>query len=107
MSYDVWMEANLGGPSPYTIDPGINHTSNTSGMWREAGCDLGEMHGSLGEECIPPLEKAIAALTANPNHYRRHEPDNKWGTVETTIDFLSKILAMCKRTPLATLVVSR
>ena len=40
MSYDVWMEANLGGPSPYTIDPGINHTSNTSGMWREAGCDL-------------------------------------------------------------------
>lgn len=38
--------------------------------------------------------------------YRRYEPSNKWGTVETTIEFLERILTYCKEYPTAVIEVS-
>lgn len=105
MSYDVWLEADLGGPNPITIDENINHTSNTSAMWRDAGADLLEMHGKLAGECIDSLESAVITITNNKEHYRAMEPCNKWGTVESTIGFLQKVLDLCRKAPKAKLVV--
>lgn len=33
------------------------------------------------------------------------EPCNKWGTVESTIGFLQKVLDLCRKAPKAKLVV--
>lgn len=106
MSYDVWMKADLGGPSLYVIDENINHTSNTSRMWREAGADLLAMDGMSGEECIPLLERAIRDINDRLGHYATMAPSNGWGTVDSTIGFLGKILDQCRRMPRAFLVVS-
>jgi hypothetical protein len=88
MSYDVWLEADLGGPESIQIDDNVNHTSNTVQMWREAGCDLSEQHGREARVVIPLLRAAIADISA-----RR--------------DFLQRILKLCERAPLAKLVVSQ
>ena len=107
MSYDVWLEADLGGPEPVTIDSNINHTSNTSQMWRDAGADIAEMHGKTASECLPDLQAAIADISANPGKYERHEAANGWGTVDTTLAFLRRIEALFLRAPKAKVVVSR
>jgi hypothetical protein len=43
MSYDIWLEADLGGPEPLHLDS-WNYTSNCAAMWRAAGADLSEFH---------------------------------------------------------------
>lgn len=107
MSYDIWLEADLGGDKPITIDWGLNHTSNTSRMWSEAGADLAEMDGKLAGDCIAALETAISDLQGRPEHFNAMAPLSGWGTRESCIGFLVKVLDMFRAAPLAKVVVSR
>lgn len=107
MSYDIWLEADLGGHKPYVIDENHNHTSNTSRMWSAAGADLAEMDGLSAGECIPLLERAVADMNARPEFYATMNPPNGWGSNETYRAFLSSLLDFFRKAPRAKVVVSR
>jgi hypothetical protein len=85
----------------------VNHTSNTSRMWAEAGCDLAEFDGKTGRELGASLREAIATIEEQPGKYRSLEPSNGWGTYESTLRFLRRILCACADYPDATVRVSR
>lgn len=106
MSYDVWLEVDLGGAEPHVVGGTINHTSNTAPMWRLAGAEIADMDGKLAGECTPALEHAVTELTTRPEAYRHLDATNRWGTVETTLRFLRDILEACRSAPKATLRVS-
>jgi hypothetical protein len=105
MSYDVYLEAATGG-EPATIWE-RNHTSNTSGMWSEAGCDIAAFDGCSGAALGQAAHEAIMAISSNVPKYRTMEPGNGWGTVETTLAFLHDIHNACTRYPATTVRISR
>jgi hypothetical protein len=107
MSYDIWLEADLGGPERMTVTNGWNYTSNCGPIWRLAGADLAEYHGKPAAECIPSLRAAIIDMQANPEKYRPLEPENGWGSLETLVPALGELLAEFAMAPLAIVVVSR
>lgn len=109
MSYDV---------SLYTVDAEsgqvvavdsleASHTSNTGGMIEEAaGKPFRDWDGLRGSEVAALCVRAIRELDFMPDYYRRHEPDNGWGTLESTRKFLSTIRDECTLAPTALLRVS-
>lgn len=106
MSYDVDLEIDTGGPEPAWVWS-RNHTSNTSRMWATAGCDLAEFDGKPASELAPVLGSAISVMEADPDRFRQMEPANRWGTYETTMEFLVAIYNACGEHPLTTVRVSR
>lgn len=104
MSYDV---------SLYTIDAesgqqvvvgtlDANHTYNTSGMIKEAvGSTPSDWNGKRASEVAALCVRAIRELEQMPDLYRRHEPDNGWGTLESTRKFLATIRDECVLAPTA------
>lgn len=89
MSYDVAPRC------PYCDREGdnSNHTSNTSGMWTLAGCDIRSFHGKPVAEIIPALNAAILELSQHPEKYRSMEGPPQCGSVESTVRFLKEIRA--------------
>jgi hypothetical protein len=77
-------------------------------MWKKAGCyhALYESDGWSASIVIPILEKALAAMLADPAAYKALEPENRWGTYEGAIGFLARVGLACKRRPLALIGVS-
>jgi len=107
VSYDVYLEISTGGPSPKAVFD-RNHTSNTASMWREAGCDIAEFDGRPAREFAVALAEAIQDISGNPDYWQRHHaPSNGWGTVDTTLRFLSDLLVGCTLHPDTTVRVSR
>jgi len=111
MSYDVDLMVATGARSDGSANSvsvfSRNHTSNTARMWRAAGCDIAEFHGKGAIEFGAALEKAIGEISTHPKQYREMEPDNRWGTVESTLEFLNDLLEACDRHNLATVAVDR
>lgn len=105
MSYDVYLEIDGGNESVEAY--WRNHTSNTAQMWREAGCDIAEHHGSDAHGFGTALSLAIADIEFRPGHYAQYAPDNGWGSVESTLRFLCDLRAACERFPTAMVRVSR
>lgn len=106
MSYDIHLEADLGGPTTLAIGD-WNCTSNLARMWREAGADLAEFHGKLASECIPLLKLAIDVLRADPERFEAMNPENGWGSYEDLIPALGRLLALFESAPVATVHVWR
>ena len=108
MSYDVSFKAKLEGTDQWARvgDDWINHTCNTSMMIKEVcGATPSEWNGQKCGHLYPIIMGGAAILKAKPEDYRKFEPDNKWGTVETTIKFLEKIAENCKKYPTAIIEV--
>ena len=108
MSYDVKFKKPLGGGRSfiYVGDDWINHTANTGTMIKEVcGSRPPEWGGKTGREMYPILLQGISLLSVYPQKYRCFEPENGWGTVETTIAFLEKVAANCEQYPDAVLEV--
>ena len=61
--------------------------------------------GMKCSDLAPILSKGIATLKSNPEKYRMYEPENKWGTVESTIKFLEDIHRNCIEYPTAVVEV--
>lgn len=107
MSYDVSLISKKAEKCPTCgHDPSgaetyfsANHTSNTAGMWRHAGCDIAEFDGKLASELGASLKVAIDAMRANPGLYKPMEPDNGWGTYESTLKFMINVLLACESNP--------
>lgn len=108
MSYDIHLEADLGGPEPIQVgDLYWNCTSNLAPMWRAAGADLASFDGRPAWECIPVLATAIGELELHPETYTPMNPANGWGSYEALLPILRNLLAAFKQAPQATVRVSR
>lgn len=108
MSYDVRFKKPLYGGSSfeYVGDDWINHTANTGTMIKEVcGSRPPEWSGKTCKTIYPILLQGISLLSVFPQKYRCFEPDNSWGTVETTKAFLEKIAAVCEKYPDAVIEV--
>lgn len=107
MSYDVWFEAELGGPSPVRVFDSLNYTSNVSEMWRDAMPPEGlkGFDGKTAAECRQVLVSGIAKMLDSPDRYRAMEPENGWGSFDGQLKFLIGILEHFDRAPHATVRV--
>lgn len=105
MSYDVSLMADTGG-EPVTVWS-YNHTSNTRAMWIAAGCDIAAFDGCSAAALSTAAYEALTLIALRPDAYRHMEPDNKWGTVESTKDFLRAIAEAGKKYPRTTVRVDR
>lgn len=105
MSYDVSLMADTGG-EPVEVWQ-RNHTSNTSRMWKAAGCDIAAFDGCSGAALSSAAYEALTLLALDPETYRQFEPGNGWGTLESTKDFLRAIAEAGKKYPRTTVRVWR
>lgn len=107
MSYDIWLEIDTGGAEPAPVGNDWNYTSNMSGAWRAAGADLAEFDGRLAGDCRPILFEAIKEMRANPEKYRAMDAPNGWGTYDTLLPALDRLLIELSKHPKAIVRVSR
>lgn len=84
-----------------------NHTSNTSRMWGHAGCWLGDLDGQRAGDWVDCLEAAVQNMRANPDTYRAMNPENGWGSYESALDYMQRVLDACRAYPDARVGVCR
>jgi hypothetical protein len=85
MSYDIYVNRDS-----------HNHTSNTAKLFSAViPNELYSLEELTPKEAIPVLKNAIHELKMFPENYRKYEPENKWGTVESSTVFLYDILVSC------------
>jgi hypothetical protein len=103
MSYDISFDIDAGGTEPVEIGGERNYTSNVSGMWAEAlgGRRLSELKDWRCLDAIPLLKGAVEHMRAQPDHYRKMNPENGWGDYEGALETLQWLLDSCRRHPLA------
>lgn len=106
MSYDITLYIEDAKGDRHAVYD-ANHTGNTAVMWREAGCDLAKFHMTTGAELARVLEPAVQDMRLRRTHYSQWNPENRWGSYDTTIKFLEEILDACERWPAAVVHVSR
>jgi hypothetical protein len=68
-------------------------------MWQEAGLDLREYHGAKASALRSAAHEACGKIIHDMEKYRAMEPPNNWGTVVSTIEFLTDITNACARYP--------
>lgn len=86
----------------------VNYTSNMSGAWDEAGAPIRDWHGRIASQVAPLLASAIRVIQADVTRFKRYEPSNGWGSVDTMLKgFLKPLLKAMKEYPDAIVKVSR
>ena len=89
MSYDIGLLV------PRLVDVlDWNYTSNCASMWRAAGVDFQTWGDKQAWEVIPELEAAITRLKADPAYYKTMNPENGWGSYDSLIVALEKMLVV-------------
>jgi hypothetical protein len=89
-----------------------NITHNLGNMAEEAGVygvlwhpeDNGITHAG---QLVEPLEKAIAAMEADPPRFEKHNSPNGWGLYENFLPWLRRLLAAAKENPTCGVHASR
>jgi hypothetical protein len=81
-----------------------NITHNLNKMAREAGVYMAmwrpkEIEITTAKQLIEPLRDGLARLQTNPEHFRKFNPDNGWGTYEGLVDFVVDYLSACEKYP--------
>lgn len=89
-----------------------NITHNLNRMAQEAGIYQHlwrpeELGITLASELVEPLTLGLEKLKADPDHYRKFDAPNGWGTYENFVDFVRDYLKACQENPDATIEVSR
>lgn len=109
MSYDVHLEADLGGEEPVNL--GIldeNYTWNVYPMFRLALGEEGFCNGWDGlSAAVAAMRcaRTLAAFDADPDAYRALNPANGWGDFDGARRFIEAIREACVKAPNATLRV--
>ena len=97
MSYDVWLETELG-----EVTDARNYTYNISPMLRLAwdGGSLTDLNGKTAKEALPFIEFA-ACMIANDanNRFTALNPPNGWGSREGCVRWLREIAHDCREWP--------
>jgi len=106
MSYDVFFIVQVDGKDYECFD--TNHTSNTSAMMASVmGSYIGDFNNIPANLAEPYLKEGVYELENNPEKYRKYEPENGWGTVESTLKVLKEMHVQCQITPQAIIKVWR
>ena len=107
MSYSISLDIDTGGPEPAVVGRDWNYTTNCAPMWREAGADLAEYDGKLAGACVPSLSNAIDVMRLESARFKAMNPENGWGSYDSLLPALDKLLSNFRAHPLATVRVSR
>lgn len=96
MSYDIY----LTHPDTPSHDVG-NLTYNLQAMFTEAFGTYWKdaLNGNNGRACQSMIKSAIENMEEDPDKFRELEPANKWGTYESGLEFLNKMLSDCEEYP--------
>lgn len=89
-----------------------NITHNLSGMAAEAGIDdhlwdPEKIGITKAKELIEPLKKGLADMKARPDHYKKFDAKNGWGTYDDFVPWIERYLSACEEYPEASVEVSR
>lgn len=89
-----------------------NITHNLGKMADEAGvydcCWRPDEHGmEIAAQLIDPLRAGLDKLKADPDHFKRFNPDNGWGDYDGLVEFVEHYLAACEKYPSAKVYASR
>ncbi len=89
-----------------------NITHNLNKMADEAGIYYAlwrpeEKGWKEGKDIIEVLEKGLKELKNRPEHYKKFDAENGWGTYEHFVPFVEEVLKACKEYPDAEIEVSR
>ena len=104
MSWDVHLEADLGGPEPLRVgDLDANYTWNVGPMFKAAVGEAGLNHldGISAAEMREKCAAILAAFNANPEKFRALNPANGWGNFDGAREFIRTIHDACERAPKA------
>lgn len=88
------------------ITHNLNKLAEAAGLYKAIWYPE-EIRISHANYLINTLEEGLKRLRANPDKYRGYEPENKWGTYDTFVEFVEKYLHACKAHPEARIVVDR
>lgn len=107
VSLDVYLEAM----KPTQVFEG-NITHNLRAMAQEAGIHQHlwkpeELGITQAGDLIKPLTAAFELMTADHERFRKHNPENGWGSFEGFIVFVKRYLDACVKDPEATIRVCR
>ncbi|MFE9372275.1 hypothetical protein ACFYM2_21245 [Streptomyces sp. NPDC006711] len=111
MSYDIslYMTVDTGGPEPAEFRPADigNYTSNVSPMWTKAlGHRLADLADAYAGDSFPALQRAVAAMEAEPDEYRAMNPKNGWGDYDGALNYLRALRDACAAYPKARIYIS-
>jgi len=106
MSYDITIAQqcpHCGHTDSFEWDP----TYNLREMFVEAfgGNGVRDFDGKKGSEVLPVLERALVDMRARPDHYRKLDSPNGWGTFDSDIPEVSvpacveRFAEACRRMP--------
>ncbi len=110
MSYDIYLQADLGAG---LVGLGLldwNYTSNCEPMWRKAmpGTDgLAGMNGMRAGEAATVLQEGLHDMVDNRDVYESMNPENGWGDFTGQLAALCDLLVACRSVPDAIVIVSR
>ena len=105
MSYDISLVIDTGHEETEVAYVG-SYTYNVGDMYREAlGFSLGELDGKNACDSLDILDKGIKDMQANPDKYKKMNPENGWGNYEGALEYLLNIRHQCHRYPKCTILV--
>lgn len=112
MSYDLYLEADLGGGERETLYDLLqwNYTSNCARMWRKAmpSTDgLAGLDGKSARTVRAVVKYGIEQMESNPAAYRAMNPPNGWGSFDSQLEALRELLRAVEKAPNTYLRVSR
>lgn len=89
-----------------------NITHNLTTMAKAAGIyeplwSPDEIGITYARDLIEPLAAGYVRLIDRPDEFRKHNPENGWGTYELFVEFVADYLAACIKNPDATVDVWR
>lgn len=74
-------------------------TYNYAPMFAAAGFSLRDFNSKTGAEVAAILAPAVAAMAADPEKFTALEASNGWGTYETVMPYLRKLLSIVTERP--------
>lgn len=107
MSYDISLEANLGGAEPARVgDLDWNYTYNIQPMTERAGLkSLHDLNGKKAKDAAAILEFVLNNMDEDAEGYRALNPANGWGDYDGFTAALRELLAAFYAAPEATVRV--
>ena len=106
MSYDIWLEIDVGADAPHELTNTHSPTYNLHDMFELAlGGPMRELDGKTGAECAPVLRAAVAQMRRTPARFKKLNPPNGWGSYEGAVATLGWLLSKCLAFPKATVRV--
>lgn len=71
-------------------------------LWRPDECGINK-----AEQLIPVLKRGIEEMEADPERFKQHNPENKWGSYEVFLKWCREYLEACQEHPGAMVYASR